>query len=166
MITLLLALTVAVQATDSARAAHWGRVLNQTSDSLDRIRGATAGFRVDLANASPDLILVRAAQVRATCVDAVAPLQTVEALLTSEVYSTKARREQSRLISGTTELRRALDRCQREWLVPTRPVQRDADSLRAWGPYRSAQLEASLRRYLGLVRLFMKHADLKKPAVS
>jgi len=166
MITLAFALAVALQAPDSARAARWERALNQTTDSLDRIRGATAGFRVDLGNASPDLVLVRAAQVSSTCGSAVPPLQSMEALLGSEVYSSRARREQTRLRSGTAELRQVLTRCVREWRAPPRPVARDADSLRAWGPYRSAQLEKSLRRYLELVRSFMKQAALKKPAVS
>jgi hypothetical protein len=166
MIMLVIALAVALQAPDSARTGRWQRALNQTTDSLDRLRGASAGFRVDLANASPDLVLARAAQVRATCSAAVPPLQSLEALMAGEVYSPRARREQTQLRAGTAQLRQVLARCEREWLAPPHPARRDADSLRAWGPYRSSQLEASLQRYLALVRTFMKRAALKKPAVS
>jgi hypothetical protein len=155
MITLALALAVALQAPDSARAARWERALNQTTDSINRIRGATAGFRVDLGSASPDLILVRAAHVRAACGSAAAPLKTVEDLLDGEVYNVHAQREQSQLRAGSVDLHRALERCEREWKVP-------ADSLRAWGPYRSAQLDTALGRYLVLVRAFMKRAALVK----
>lgn len=160
MMTFLLALAVALQAPDSARAPRWERALNETTDSLDRVRGAAAAFRVDLGNASHDLVLVRAAQVRATCRAADAPLQVLERLLTDEVYDRNARGAQERLRSGTTELRRTLSRCQREWQA--HPIANGADSLRAWGPYRTAQLDAALRRYLGLVRSFMKQASLKR----
>lgn len=166
MMTFVLALALALQAPDSARAPRWERALNQTTDSLDRVRGAAAAFRVDLGNASHDLVLVRAAQVRNTCRAADAPLQMLERLLTDEVYDRNARGAQERLRSGTTDLRRTLSRCQREWQAGPRPTVSGADSLRAWGPYRTAQLDAALRRYLGLVRSFMKQASLKKPAVS
>ena len=155
MITLVLALAVAIQAPDSARAARWERALNQTTDSINRIRGATAGFRVDLGSASPDLILVRAAHVRAACGAAAAPLKAVEDLLDGEAYSVHAQHEQSQLRAGGVDLHRALERCEREWKVP-------ADSLRAWGPYRSAQLDTALGRYLVLIRAFMKRAALVK----
>lgn len=166
MLTFVLALAVALQAPDSARAGRWERALNETTDSLDRVRGAAATFRVDLDNASHDLVLVRAAHVRAACSAADAPLQVLEQLLTNEVYDHSARGAQERLRSGTTELRRALSRCRREWQAGPRPTTSGADSLRAWGPYRTAQLDAALRRYLGLVRSFMKQASLKKAAVS
>ena len=61
MTAFVLALAVLLQAPDSARTARWERALNETTDSLDRVRGAAAAFRVDLANASHDLVLVRAA---------------------------------------------------------------------------------------------------------
>ena len=118
MITLVLALAVAIQAPDSARAARWERALNHTTDSLNRIRGATAGFRVDLGSASPDLILVRAAHVRAACGAAAAPLKAVEDLLDGEVYNAHAQHEQSQLRAGSVDLHRALERCEREWKVP------------------------------------------------
>jgi len=162
MITLVLALAVALQAPDSARAARWEHALSRTADSLNRIRGATAGFRVDLGSASHDLILVRAAHVRATCGAANAPLKAMEALLDGEVYSPRAQREQAQLRSGSIGLRRALERCEREWRTLEQPPVNDADSLRAWGPYRSAQLDTALGRYLALVRSFMKQADLIK----
>ncbi len=90
------------------------------------MRGAAAAFRVDLGNASHDLVLVRAAQIRASCDGANAPLRAVERLIAAEVYDVRTRGAQERLRSGTTEL----------------------------------------RRYLGLVRSFIKQVRLKKPAVS
>lgn len=166
MVTFVVALAVALQAPDSARAARWERALTEATDSLDRVRGAAAAFRVDLGNASHDLILVRAAQVRTSCGGADVPLRALEQLFAEGTYEPRARSAQERLRSETAELHRVLIRCEREWQADPRPTAGGADSLRSWGPYRTAQLDAALRRYLGVVRSFMKQASLKKPAVS
>lgn len=163
---MILALAVAAQAPDSARQQRYEQVLNGATDALDRMRGATAGFRTDLPSASPDLVLQRAERVRTTCREAGAALNRVDSLLAEGVYSSHARREQDELKRGGVALRGVLARCERDWSVPTpRPVT-VADSLRAWGPYRTTRLDASLRRYLAVVRGFMKKAGLRKPAVS
>jgi hypothetical protein len=165
---LLLALAVAAQAPDTAgdRQARYERVLNQAADSLDQVRGAGAGFRTDLASASRDLVLERAARMQASCRGASGALLQVASLLDEGVYERRAAREQSALRAGTGELQRTMARCQRDWGVPAQPTAAQADSLRLWGPYRASQLDIALRRYLGLLRAFMKRAALRKPAVS
>ena len=159
MIPLLFAL--AAQAPDSARQAHFTRVLHQANDSLDRVRGAAAGFRTDLSISSSALVLQRAARVHGSCRGADAALVEVESLLAGGVYRRTAQREQAQLQASSAELRHALARCQREWAVPSGPTVAQADSLRAWGPYRTAQLDAALRRYTGSVQEFMQRAGLK-----
>lgn len=166
MILLLFTLAVATQAPDSVRQARFERVLKQASDSLDGVRGAATAFRTDLPSASSELVLVRAARVHTGCRGADAALLQVDTLLVGGVYSRAATSEQTRLQSATAELRRVLGRCQREWAVSQFPSAGTADSLRAWGPYRTAQLDSALRRYLHSLRGFMKKAALKKPAVS
>lgn len=166
MILLLLTLAVAAQAPDSVRQVRYERVLKQATDSLDGVRGAAAAFRTDLHSASSELVLVRAARVHAGCRGADAALVQVNTLLAGGVYSRAAASEQARLQSATAELRRVLGRCQREWTVSRSPTLILADSLRAWGPYRTAQLDSALRRYLSSLREFMKKAALRKPAVS
>jgi hypothetical protein len=166
MTALLLAIAVLAQSPDSARQARYEGVLNQATDSLDRVRGASAAFRTDLGSASRSLVLERASKVQASCRAAGSALRTVAALLDEGVYAPRAARQQADLRRGTTELRRTLERCQRDWAATERASPAQADSLRAWGPHRTAQLDLVLRRYLGLVREFMKHAELKKPAVS
>lgn len=162
----MLALAVAAQASDSAHRVRYERVLNNATDALDRLRGVTAGFRTDLPRASPDLVVERAERVRASCGEVGTALDGVDSLLAEGVYVSHARREQSALKDGGAELRRVVARCEREWSVPTPRTMAAADSLRAWGPYRTAQLDAALRRYLAVVRGFMKKAGLRKPAVS
>lgn len=162
----MLALALAAQAPDSARQLQYERVLNRATDALDRVRGATAGFRTDLPSASPDLVLQRAQRVHSTCRDVGVALSGVDSLVAQGAYVSHAQREQTKLKGGGVELRRVLARCEREWSVPTPRTITAAESLREWGPYRTAQLDAALQRYLALVRGFMKRAGLRKPAVS
>jgi len=168
MMTVLLALTLVAQAPppDSVRQARYERTLSGVSDSLDIVRGAIAGFPIDLARVSPDLVLARASRVRQSCHGAALALDQVSTLLAAGVYVPHAKVEQGRLQSGTTDLRRTLARCEREWAAPDPPTRTSADSLRAWGPYRGARLDGALRSYLGLLRAFMKQAALKKPAAN
>jgi hypothetical protein len=168
MTTVLLALALVVHAPppDTVRQARYERTLSSVSDSLDVVRGAVAAFPIDLARVSPDLVLARAARVRQSCHGAALALEQVSTLLAGGVYVPHAKVEQGRLQSGTADLRRTLERCEREWAAPDPPTRASADSLRAWGPYRGARLDAALRSYLGLLRAFMKQAALKKPAAS
>ena len=166
MILLLFTLAVAAQAPDSVRQVRLERVLKQASDSLDGVRGATAAFRTDLLSASSELVLVRAARVHSGCRGADAALVQVNTLLAGSVYSRSAASEQARLQNATVELRRVLERCQREWTVSQFTPAATVDSLRAWGPYRTAQLDSALRRYLYSLRWFMKKTALRTPAAS
>lgn len=166
MIMMLLTVVVAAQAPDSVRQARYERVLKQATESLDGVRGASAGFRTDLPSASSQLVLARAERVHTGCRGAGAALLTVDTLLAAGVYSPAAVSEQAQLRRATSELRRVLERCQREWTVSQFPSAAAVDSLRAWGPYRTAQLDGALQRYLHSLRGFMKKAALRKPAVS
>lgn len=166
MMTALLALALVAQAPDTVRQARYERALSGISDSLDLVRGAIAAFPIDLASASPDLVLARARRVRQSCHSAAAALDQVSTVLAGGVYVPHAKVEQVKLQGGTADLRRTLARCEREWAAPEPPTRASADSLRAWGPYRGARLDQALRHYIGLLRAFMKQAALKKPAAS
>lgn len=166
MIMVLFTVVVAAQAPDSARQARYEHVLKQATESLDGVRGASAGFRTDLPSASSQLVLERAERVHAGCRGAGTALLTVDTLLAAGVYSRAAMSEQAQLRRATAELRRVLERCQRDWTVSPIPTAAAVDSLRAWGPYRTAQLDGALQRYLHALRGFMKKAKLRKPAVS
>jgi len=166
MIMVLITLVVAAQAPDSVRQARYERVLKQATESLDGVRGASAVFRTDLPSASSQLVLARAERVHTGCRGAGTALLRVDTLLAEGVYSAAAVSEQAHLRRATAELRRELERCQREWTVSQVPTAAAVDSLRAWGPYRTAQLDGALQRYLSSLRGFMKKAALRKPAVS
>lgn len=174
MMTSLLALALVAQtpaapprpAGDTVRQARYERALTGVSDSLDVLRGAITAFRLDLERASPDLVLTRASRVRASCHGAGIALQQVSSVLAAGVYAPHAKVEQQQLENGTSDLRRTLERCEREWAAPAPATRATADSLRAWGPYRTVGLDSALRSYLAVLRGFMKQAALKKPAAS
>ncbi len=166
MIMMLFTVVVAAQAPDSVRQARYEHVLKQATESLDGVRGASAGFRTDLTSASSQLVLARAERVHAGCRGADVALLHVDTLLAEGVYSRRAASEQAQLRRATAELRRVLERCQREWTVSQIPTAAAVDSLRAWGPYRTARLDGALQRYVSSLRGFMKKAALRKPAVS
>ena len=103
--------------------------------SFSAVRSAAARFRQDLSQASSQLVLARAQQVRAACsgtrtaADSLAPRLTRNPTAQSELAA----------------LQRALSTCQREW--ETQGPRVNADSLRAWGPYRLTELDRALSRY-------------------
>jgi hypothetical protein len=166
MISLLLAFSVVSQLPDSARAARYERVFRDVTESLDAVRGAAAGFRTDLGRASAELVLERATRIRDRCGAADSAVIQQQSLLAEGVYTPDASAEQARLSRETARLRQVLARCGREWAVSEHPSVADADSLRAWGPYRTSQLDGALRRFIDALRGFMKKADIKKPAAS
>lgn len=161
-----LALGAQAPAPDTARQGRYERVLNGIADSLDVVRGALTAFPLDLERTSTDLVLARATRVRNACHGATVAVDQVTALLAEGTYAPRAKAEQLKLQDGSTALRRSLAQCDREWTVHANPTQAEADTLRAWGPYRGSRLDDALRGYLGLVREFMKQAALKKPAAS
>ena len=163
MTPLLFALALAAQTSDSVRQSRYERVLNSANDSLGRLRGVIAVFRTDLPSASRELVLVRAERVRVMCHGADAAVIEVQSLLSEGLYSRRAEREQSQLQKGSIEMRRVFARCAREWETPDPPVAAAADSLQAWGPYRTAQLEAAVRRFAEQLRHFMNKTGLKTP---
>lgn len=112
------------QAPDSALVA-----------SFSAIRSASARFRYDLQQASPQLVITRARDVRSACDGARA---AADSLTPHVARQATARAELS-------ALQQALAACQRDWETATRRV--NADSLRAWGPHRLNELDRALRRY-------------------
>ncbi len=103
--------------------------------SFSAIRSASARFRYDLQQASPQLVIARARDVRAACNGARAAADSVTPRV---AHDATAQAELS-------TLQRALAACQRDWDTAARRP--NADSLRAWGPHRLTELDRALRRY-------------------
>ena len=135
------------QAPDSVQHARLLAVMTETFNAFDRLRGATHQFTLDLNNASDDLVLARAARLQRECQRADGMVADVERILAAPAPNPDAGREVAPTRAAVKALRTAFARCTREWggMPPRHPVR--PDSLRAWGPYRSNQLEATLRRH-------------------
>jgi len=84
--------------------------------------------------ASPQLVIARADQVRVACAGSHAAADS----LAPRLRSNAAR-------ADLAVLQRALSACQLEW--DTTGPRANADSLRAWGPYRLSELDRAMRRY-------------------
>lgn len=151
--------SAARQAPDSALLRRLGDAINATSDTLNALRGLTQAFRTDLPTASSTLVLARATAVHDACASGASAVRRLQGILAARTVSTSAARSQASLRNTAEETVSALDRCVRTWLPLPRDDQR-ADSLRAWGPYRIAQLEQSLRRYDAARQVFAKAAGL------
>jgi len=152
------------QLPDSAKAARVERVIDAASDSIGRLRSAAYAFRLDLQGVSPSLVLERAQRVQDGCTGAAAGVALLQRVLSVATLTPRAGAEQARLRTAGANLHRTLVQCRREW-KPSPPSATLADSLRAWGPYRTQQLEVALRPYEEALRVFQLKAGLKKPAV-
>jgi hypothetical protein len=118
----------------------WSALAAQVPDSalmatFSAIRSASARFRHDLRQASPQLVMTRARDVRAACNGSRAAADSLAPRV--------ARHPAARAELGA--LQRALAACEREW--DTTAPRANPDSLRAWGPHRLNELDRALRRY-------------------
>lgn len=148
-----------VQAPDTARAARYAAALHAVSDSLDGLRGTAAAFRRDLATASRELVDARARRMRQSCSGALRAAADLDGVLASGPYSPATGAEQTRARRELVELRRALIRCQRDF--DPGPKVAGLDTVKAWGPFRLAQLDGQLRRYQEAALRFAKRAGFR-----
>lgn len=156
--TALLWAAVAAQQPDSAARAAVVARLRTVSDSLHSLGAQTAAFGRDLTTASDQLVLARALPLRNACQGAVPALDSLAALLAARPLGAGTAAAQRDVQAELRRLRRALLNCQRDWTP--RPGAA-ADTLRAWGPFRIAELERVVRRYeetAGRLRRRLEHA--------
>ena len=146
------------QPEDSAARARFVAAVRAVDDSLNTVRGAAREFRLDLVAASPELVRVRATRVQARCLGARAVVVQLAELLATQVYTPQSRAAQEALRQELPPLMHALTRCLREWNSGSNvPV----DSLKAWGPYRGAQLVAAVDRYGAKAAAFRSAVGLR-----
>ena len=92
-------------------------------------------FQADLVHASPDLVISRATRLRQHCAGTRYETGRLDSL---PALRTQLRRE-------LTALRTELARCDREFA--TGPWYQNADSVKAWAPYRLARLSNAVSRF-------------------
>jgi len=132
------------QTPDTALNRQLGIPLATLRDSLFAVQGSGAAFRRDLAVASPDLVIARARQVQESCTRALATIAATQRALAATPLAPRTQPRSADLQRLLPKLQTDLARCSREF-APGAWYTR-VDSLRAWGPARTVQLDASVRR--------------------
>jgi len=132
------------QTPDAALNRKLGIPLTTLRDSLFALQGSGAAFRRDLAGASPDLVIARARQVHESCTGALATIAATQLALAATPLPPRTQPRAADLQRLLPKLQADLERCQREFAPGTWYAR--VDSLRAWGPARTVQLDASVRR--------------------
>jgi len=132
------------QAPDTTLNRQLGIPLATLRDSLFAVQGSGAAFRRDLAAASPDLVIARARRVQESCTRARAMILTTQRALAATKLPPRTQPRSADLQRVLPKLQADLARCEREFAPGARYAR--VDSLRAWGPSRTVQLDASVRR--------------------
>jgi len=161
MLTPLLALwtVVIAQAPDSATRTRYAAALHSFADSLNAVQAAAVAFQADLSMASSDLVLARARRMRERCGAARRAAQALAELLAVGGYSARTRPAEVRARRDLARLERVLLKCERDY--DTGSATANADTLKAWAPFRLTQLEADLRRHVQGVQDFQGQAGIR-----
>ena len=148
-------LALAVPATGRAQAPTGGvlpdsveerlvAVLLDLRDSTSAVRGQVAVFRRDLSQAGAETVVGRATSLHTRCANATGALQRAEVQVRpGPGWPSGARAASAELITAMQALRNVLRTECDVGLAPEGPGAR-ADSLRAWGPYRTGMLQRGI----------------------
>jgi hypothetical protein len=158
MLTPLLALWAVstAQLPDTAAGSRRAATLHALDDSLAAVQAAAFAFRADLGTASSDLVFARARRLHERCAAARRTAQSLAVLLVgtppppSPPSPPSPRAAERRARRDLAELERVLQKCERDY-DPATPGA-NADTLKAWGPFRLSQFDIELRRYARGVR--------------
>lgn len=156
----LLGALVAVQSPDSAARQRLAAAARAASDSVSFARGTAAAFRADLDRVSWSLVLDRAARVRAGCAAAGAALRALETELGSGDVPYTRREARDSLRRESVAARRSLAACERDF-TPRAATAQWADTIRAWGPYRTSHVGDALARFIGALHEFAQAVGIE-----
>jgi len=137
------------------------RALRMLRDSTERVRGSIAQFRRDLAMAGEQTVVGRARRLTQSCAGLRVAVAQATPLLqpppTAHGGLVAAHRELLAAMRTTDSVLRT--ECE-QGLSATGPGQW-ADSLKAWGPYRTSQIHRSLASVDAGLAGFAQAADVK-----
>ena len=114
-------------------------------DTLLPLRAGVAEFTRDLRGAEADSILVRAADIRRHCLAAAQAVPGSIQQVRGATRSGRARKQAASLLDALLGLNLALRDCE-QGFDDSGPGDR-VDTLRAWGVFRSKEVEQALRAY-------------------
>jgi hypothetical protein len=145
---------------DSVRQSYKDALI-MLRDTLAGVRVQVRSFRRDLGQAGPETVVGRARRLRDRCVTAMETLQGAEPVFRSARAPDERVRTQSReLVGQMRTLRGTLgEHCEQTMTAEGPGVW--ADTLRAWGPYHTAQVERGIMAYYDEAARFARAADFK-----
>jgi hypothetical protein len=136
------------------------RALRMVRDSAERVRGSIARFRRDLPMAGEQTVVGRAERLTQACEGLRAAFTDAVPLLrlapSAHAGLVRARRD---LIAAMRDTESVLLRECEQGLSATGPGEW-ADSLKAWGPYRTSQIQRSLSSIDAGIAGFARAADI------
>lgn len=112
-------------------------------DTVEQVSGAIVDFRRDLRTAGPETITAKAGRLTQACAAARAEVDASVPAFAPGAVPRSARAAADSLRATLAALAAQLDRECLRGLRPEGPGTR-ADTLRAWGPYRTAQLRRAI----------------------
>jgi hypothetical protein len=148
---------------DSAAVARYQALLIGLRDTVDRIAARTTEFRRDLRTIGDMTVLARAARLEEACRDARAALTAARPQLAAARLGSGQAGARDTLVTAIGNLVSSLQRECERGLGTTGPGSR-ADSLRAWGPHRTATLTQAMTAYHGAAARFARRirADITR----
>jgi hypothetical protein len=150
----------AVVVLDSVRQSYKDALI-MVRDTLAGVRSQVHAFRRDLQQAGPETVVSRATRLRTRCVNAIQTLRTAEPVFRSGRAPDERIRTRSReLVSEMRTLQGTLgEHCEQAMTREGPGVW--PDSLRAWGMYRTAQVDRGIMTYYQAAGRFARTADFK-----
>lgn len=147
---------------DTSETARYRDLLVGVRDSIHPVSAAIITFRRDLSSAGPETVTAKAAELVRACGRARAALVTLPPRLEPSAAPPRARSAADALRQATRELDHQLrDDCERG--LRFEGLAGAPDSLRAWGPYRTARLRQTITRFDAASNRFASAVGFKVP---
>lgn len=150
-------------APDSAARAEYEGLLVGLRDAVGRVSARANEFRRELRTVGEATVIARAGRLDAVCRETRAALTEARPRLTGARLAPHQTGARDSLVTAIGVLTASLQRECERGLGPSGPGSR-ADTLRAWGPHRTAQLAQAVSAYHGAAARFARRlgVDLTK----
>jgi hypothetical protein len=148
--------------SDSA-TQHYIDLLLVLRDTVDAVGARASQFRQNLQAAGEETVLAQAGRLNAQCRETRGVLERAEPSFAPDRVPARGRAASNGVRTAMSRLVGALaDQCVKG-LPPTGPGAH-VDTLRAWGPYRTAELYRMMSQYEGAVTEFATSLGIRLPA--
>jgi hypothetical protein len=156
----LCAAAIPVHGQDSTLLAYQ-QTLQTLRDSMVPVRGAVSQFRRDLQLAGATTVINRAVRLNQTCAALKGSLEAAKPVFHPSRAPSDGGREASRtFLEEIGTLERALDTSCLHGLSPNGPGEW-SDSLKAWGPHHTTNLQRTLMAYDGAAGEFARAVGVR-----